>query len=373
MMRRRAGRPDAAATVTLWGLNFTVTKYVLYARLPAARLRQPALSAWRRSSRAFAYARERSFSMRRARPRPARRRRADRDLPEPAHVRLRDQADDGDDGRAPLRHPAGVRRPLRFALGIERLGLRFWLAAVLAFGGVALVAVGSGGGLSKHSGATCSRSARRSPGRSTPSRSRRCSAATRRSASARSRSSPGRSRSRIGSAASSPPRTTASAPRSGSLLAFAVIGPLVVANLLWFGAIAASGRRAPRSSPNPQPFLAAVFALLLLSEPLTGFRSPAASRSPRAIAAPARRPVRRACAGAGAHDDAARAARAHAARLPVLDRPNPRDLLGPDGGAAARGARPDDRRDRAAAGSSPSSAGSRSTRGSSPPTCSARR
>src|SRR5919199_912922 len=32
--------------------------------------------------------------------------------------------------------------------GVERQGLRFWLAALLSFGGVALVAVGSGGGLS---------------------------------------------------------------------------------------------------------------------------------------------------------------------------------------------------------------------------------
>ena len=35
-----------------------------------------------------------------------------------------------------------------FALGIERLSSRFWLAAVLAFGGAALVALGGGGGVS---------------------------------------------------------------------------------------------------------------------------------------------------------------------------------------------------------------------------------
>src|ERR671935_207674 len=37
-----------------------------------------------------------------------------------------------------------------FALGIDRLGSRFWLAALLAFGGAALVALGSGGGVSGH-------------------------------------------------------------------------------------------------------------------------------------------------------------------------------------------------------------------------------
>ena len=70
-----------------------------------------------------------------------------------------------------------------FALGIDRVGLRFWLAAVLA-----LVRRRAGGGRFRRRvveaplGRRCSRSARRSPGRSTPSLRRRCSAATRRSA-----------------------------------------------------------------------------------------------------------------------------------------------------------------------------------------------
>ena len=43
-------------------------------------------------------------------------------------------------------------------VGMERLSRRFWLAAVLSFGGVVLVTVGSGRSVSGTSGATCSRS-----------------------------------------------------------------------------------------------------------------------------------------------------------------------------------------------------------------------
>src|SRR6266508_2306208 len=35
-----------------------------------------------------------------------------------------------------------------FAVGLERLSIRFWLAALVTFGGVALIALGSGGSLS---------------------------------------------------------------------------------------------------------------------------------------------------------------------------------------------------------------------------------
>ena len=52
------------------------------------------------------------------------------------------------------------------------------------------------------------------------------------------------------------------------LLAFAVVGPLVVANLLWFGGISRVGPSHAAVFANAQPFLAAVFSLLILSEPL---------------------------------------------------------------------------------------------------------
>jgi len=53
------------------------------------------------------------------------------------------------------------------------------------------------------------------------------------------------------------------------LSAFAVVGPLVVANLLWFGGISRVGPARASVFANLQPFLAAVFSLLILSEPLT--------------------------------------------------------------------------------------------------------
>ena len=50
------------------------------------------------------------------------------------------------------------------AFGLERLSRRFWLAATVSFAGVALVAAGSGGGLSGDLRGTCSGSRPRRPG-----------------------------------------------------------------------------------------------------------------------------------------------------------------------------------------------------------------
>ena len=54
--------------------------------------------------------------------------------------------------------------------------------------------------------------------------------------------------------------------------AFAVLGPLVVTNLLWFTAIDRVGPSRASLFANLQPFLAAVIALLLLHEDLTRFQ-----------------------------------------------------------------------------------------------------
>ena len=51
--------------------------------------------------------------------------------------------------------------------------------------------------------------------------------------------------------------------------AFAVLGPLFVTNLLWFNAIDRVGPSRAALYTNLQPFLGAVFALLLLSESMT--------------------------------------------------------------------------------------------------------
>jgi drug/metabolite transporter (DMT)-like permease len=51
--------------------------------------------------------------------------------------------------------------------------------------------------------------------------------------------------------------------------AFAVLGPLVTTNLLWFTAIDRVGPSRASLFANLQPFLAAIVALLLLSEKIT--------------------------------------------------------------------------------------------------------
>lgn len=59
------------------------------------------------------------------------------------------------------------------------------------------------------------------------------------------------------------------APLVWTGLAFAVLGPLVLTNVLWFSAIHRVGPSRATLVTNLQPFLAAVFALVLLSEELT--------------------------------------------------------------------------------------------------------
>jgi drug/metabolite transporter (DMT)-like permease len=268
-------RPELAdlmllATVTLWGLNFTVTKYVIShgfqpiayscARFGAASLLFGGL----------VYGRERSFALRR------------RDLgvllvaaligiflnqltfvyaiklTTATTVALLF-------GTLPVM--TGI---FSFALGIERwLGPRFWLAALLAFGGAALVALGSGGGVSGHIwgdllgfGAAVTwawYSVAASPliNRYSPLRI-----------------------AALGMIIGTVPLFVAGAQQLATqdfgfgtsiwlAYAFAVIGPLVVANLLWFGAIGRVGPSRASVFANLQPFLAAIFSLLILSESLT--------------------------------------------------------------------------------------------------------
>lgn len=52
-------------------------------------------------------------------------------------------------------------------------------------------------------------------------------------------------------------------------VAFAIVGPLVLTNVLWFTAVHRVGPGRATLFSNLQPFLGALFAVLLLSEPLT--------------------------------------------------------------------------------------------------------
>jgi drug/metabolite transporter (DMT)-like permease len=270
-------RPELAdlmllATVTLWGLNFTVTKYVLdhgFQPLAYGCLRFSAASAILGS---VAYGREGSLALRR------------RDmvllglaalvgiclnqvtfvyatkLTTATTVALLF-------GTLPVM--AGL---FAFVLGIERMGARFWIAACFAIAGAALVALGSGGGLSGHLwgdllaiGATVTwawYSVAVAPILARYSALRVSAFAF---------------------VAGTIPLVAIGSQQIATqdygfplsiwlLYVFAVLGPLVVANLLWFGAISRVGPSHASVFANLQPFIGAIFALLILSEPIGGLQ-----------------------------------------------------------------------------------------------------
>jgi drug/metabolite transporter (DMT)-like permease len=153
--------------------------------------------------------------------------------------------------------------------GVERHSSRFWIAASLSFAGVALVAIGSGGSLSTNikgdalaiGGAVtwAAYSVAISP--------------------LMQRYSPFRL-SAVFLAAVTVPLFAVGTPQLarqdwdlGSLVwvgfAFAVLGPLVTTNLLWFTAIDRVGPSRAALFANLQPFLAAIVALVVLSEKIT--------------------------------------------------------------------------------------------------------
>jgi drug/metabolite transporter (DMT)-like permease len=271
---RSVRRPDVAdlmllATVTLWALNFTVTKYVISHGF------QPIAYGCLRFGGAallfggLTWIRERSFWLRR------------RDLwiLVPAAligiflnqlsfvyaIKLTTATT-----VALLFGTLPVLTGLfAFALGIERLGSRFWVAAVLAFGGAAMVALGGGGGVSGQLwgdllGFAASATWAWYTVAVAPLLQRYST--IRVSAVAFT----------IGSvplfAVGSRQLATQNYDLGATvwlLFAFAMVGALVVANLLWFGGITRVGPSRASVFANLQPFLAAVFSLLILSEPLT--------------------------------------------------------------------------------------------------------
>jgi drug/metabolite transporter (DMT)-like permease len=159
-----------------------------------------------------------------------------------------------------------------YAVGVERLHRRFWLAAGVSVAGVALVALGSGGGVSGnvvgnilafiatvtwgiYSVAIVPLLRRYSVWRI----------------------------SAVALVAGSVPALLTALPQLsdqrwdlGALVwtgfAFAVLGPLVLTNVLWFTAIDRVGPSRATLVTNLQPFLAALFAVALLSEKLTALQ-----------------------------------------------------------------------------------------------------
>jgi drug/metabolite transporter (DMT)-like permease len=256
------------ATVTLWALNFTVTKYVIshgFQPLAYGCLRFSAAAA---ILGGIAYGRERTLALSR------------RDtvflgiaaligiclnqvafvygtkLTTATSVALMF-------GTLPVM--AGL---FAFVLGIERLSRRFWLAACLAIGGAALVALGSGSGLSGHLWGDLL-----------------ALAATLTWAWYSVAAAPVLSRysalrvSALAFVIGTVPLVAIGSEQLATqdygfpasiwlLYVFAVLGPLVVANLLWFGGISRVGPSHAAVFANLQPFLGAIFALLILSEPI---------------------------------------------------------------------------------------------------------
>jgi drug/metabolite transporter (DMT)-like permease len=157
-----------------------------------------------------------------------------------------------------------------YVVGLERLSASFWLASVISFGGVALVAVGSSGGLSGNvwgdvlGVATAATWAAYSVFVAPLMRDY----------------SPFRISAivlvlgwiplaAIGSHQLATQDYGALPALAWICLGYALLGPLVTTNVLWFTAIDRVGPSRATLFANMQPFVGALCALLILSEPIT--------------------------------------------------------------------------------------------------------
>jgi DME family drug/metabolite transporter len=267
---RRAEPADLMllATVTLWALNFTVTKYVISHGFEPVGNGELRFGAAALLFGAFTWWRERSFALSR------------RDLMILIGAALVGISINQLCFVYAIKLTTATTVALLFGtlpvmtgifarlLGIERLNSRFWVAAVLAFGGAALVALGSGTGVSGQLwgdllGFLASATWAWYTVVVSPLLQRYSTLRV----------------SAVAFTIGTIPLLFVGVPQLTHqnyglpwtiwlLLVFAVVGPLVVANLLWFGGISRVGPSHAAVFANAQPFLAAVFSLLILSEPL---------------------------------------------------------------------------------------------------------
>jgi drug/metabolite transporter (DMT)-like permease len=255
-------------TVTLWALNFTVSKYILdhgFKPLSYASVRYATAAAL---FTVVTYPRERSLRINRS------------DLPLVATATVLLFANQLCFIYA-LRFTTATTVALLFgtlpiwtaliarAGDVERLPLRFWIATLISFAGVALVAVGSSGPIS----ADLKGDALAVGGAAT------WAGYSVLIASMMQRYSPYRISAVFLLAVTVPLMLVGShqlATQDFSLsplvwisFAFAVLGPLVITNVTWFTAIDKVGPSHAALFANLQPFLAAIVALLVLSESIT--------------------------------------------------------------------------------------------------------
>jgi drug/metabolite transporter (DMT)-like permease len=156
-----------------------------------------------------------------------------------------------------------------FAVGLERLRGRFWVAAVVSFVGVALIAAGASGGLTADLKGDAL-------GVATAATWAAYSVAV---APLMRTYSPVRISAFVLLAGWIPLAASAAgqiASQSFSLeplvwlcLGYAILGPLVLTNVLWFSAVHRVGPSHATLFANMQPFIAVIFAVLILSERLT--------------------------------------------------------------------------------------------------------
>ena len=159
------------------------------------------------------------------------------------------------------------------AVGLEQLALRFWTATLVTFAGVGLIALGGGGSFSSSvagdllavglAASWAAYSVTVAPMMKTFSPYRI---------------------SAVCLLLMGVPLVAISSPQLGAQdfgapttlswlgLGYAIVGPLALTNILWFTAISQAGPARAALVANLQPFLGAVFALLLLSEHMTGLQ-----------------------------------------------------------------------------------------------------
>jgi drug/metabolite transporter (DMT)-like permease len=159
---------------------------------------------------------------------------------------------------------------LGIGFGTERLSRRFWLGAVVSFAGVALVALGAGGTVEGGTKGVLL-------GIATAATWAAYSVAI---APLMSRYSPYRISAVVlslgwvlivltGGGWATADQDLGLGWWVWILLVFATLGPLVTTNILWFRSLDRIGPSRATLAANLQPFVAAVFALVLLSERMT--------------------------------------------------------------------------------------------------------